>query len=294
MSEAIASDKSNVLGEGAAASAPQGPPEQPPRVYSQQTASLRWLGEDFVEALLDGLSGLWKGQWHVRLAGGVLASRQHFASSIEEMSCCYSLSGTAINTADAPAVAAQPIVVEITPAVAFPILNCLLGGSSDDVFIPRRPLTTIERRVLQRVVDLVAGSLRKAWPDATQNFTVCPELPTLDPAAAGEMALSVSMELGLDGQAGMLRLCLGRLMLPPMSSPLPAGQKESLLEVTAALAEMTISPADLAALAAGDILMSDCNVDGEVIIRVAGIPKFAGRLGLCDGRRAVTIIRRLG
>ena len=46
-------------------------------------------------------------------------------------------------------------------------------------------------------------------------------------------------------------------------------------------------------LAVGDVLATDIATDAEVIIRVAGVPKFAARLGQFKGRRAIVITRKL-
>jgi flagellar motor switch protein FliM len=54
-----------------------------------------------------------------------------------------------------------------------------------------------------------------------------------------------------------------------------------------------LSPEELARMEAGDILSTDSDADGEVIVRIDGVPRFAARLGSADGRRAITITRRL-
>lgn len=186
--------------------------------------------------------------------------------------------------------------IETTPSIAFPILNCLLGGSSDDQFIPRRPLTAIERRLLLRLTELAADALVRSWPaKPAAAWCVNPEA-VLAPSEgdATQTVLTASFDFGLDRQAGTLRLSLDHTLVPPLSSPWsPPTQKDSVLEITAVLAESDISPQELADLKPGDILTSSVPVDGEVIIRVAGIPKFVGQLGTCNGRRAVTIVRRI-
>lgn len=65
------------------------------------------------------------------------------------------------------------------------------------------------------------------------------------------------------------------------------------LELSAALEGITLDQAELAELAEGDIVATDVPADGEVIVRVGGIPKFAARLGTSGGRKLLTIVRRL-
>lgn len=292
-------------------------------VYPHQTAALAFLRGDFVKDFAGELTALLRGAWHLRLAGAMLMRMAEFQASVEEGTCCYALAaaGTAGN-GESPWLA----MIEITPSIAFPIINCLLGGSSDDMFIPRRPLTAIERRLLARIVERACASLVRSWPgDDAPKLTAIPHVGTRNTetgtrnAESGKrnappqsdvrtpssefqvpdsrMLLAVSFELGLDRQAGTMRIALAIDLLPPLASPLrpataaPAGA--SPLEVTAALDETTIAADDLARLAPGDILAIDTPIDGEVIIRVAGIPKFVGRLGICNGHRAVTITRRI-
>lgn len=134
-------------------------------VWPHQTPALRWLREDFVERLTAQLPGVAKGQWHLRLAGAALGKRSQFLASVEEETCCYALGSPLADLGGQTEPRAQGNWIEITPSIAFPILNCLLGGSSDDRFIPRRPLTSIERRLLLRVAQEALACLAQSWPD---------------------------------------------------------------------------------------------------------------------------------
>ena len=50
---------------------------------------------------------------------------------------------------------------------------------------------------------------------------------------------------------------------------------------------------DLAALAAGDVLVTDAPADGEIVVRVDGRDRFAGRLARWGDRSAVYVTRKL-
>ena len=64
--------------------------------------------------------------------------------------------------------------------------------------------------------------------------------------------------------------------------------------MTASIEGTELDAADLADLTDGDVIVTDLPTDGEVIVRVGGIPKFAARLQLADGRKTIQITRRLG
>jgi flagellar motor switch protein FliM len=262
-----------------------------------------WQAEDLPDMLQPKLGALFKGLLRIRFIGESILTRSKFAGSIEQNSCCYCIK-PGRPAGQSPS---DDYWLEITPSIAFPMINCLLGGPSDDAFILRRPFTAIERRVLARPVGVIAAVLRQAClsqadyaesssdSDSDSKAIIqALELPiTADPDA--QVALA-AYELTLDSQLGMIRLCQAGLAQGWTAQPVPPpGQKDrkdSPMEISAILAETPIDPRDIEGLAMGDIITTDCAAGSEVIIRVAGIPKFVGKLGICNGHRAVTILRR--
>jgi len=144
----------------------------------------------------------------------------------------------------------------------------------------------------------VASCLGESWPGPDAPvFEVAGE-PTGAAAhvgaAAHEPVTVVVFHLVLAGQAGTLRLCLPQALGPVGAAGPAARMPSGPIEISVATAEIDLSASELADLAAGDILMTDTPAGSEVVVRVAGIPKFGGRLGTCNGQRAVTITRRVG
>jgi flagellar motor switch protein FliM len=43
--------------------------------------------------------------------------------------------------------------LEISPLIIYPIIDRLLGGTSQDLFIPQRPMTLIETRLISNVIN---------------------------------------------------------------------------------------------------------------------------------------------
>ena len=41
------------------------------------------------------------------------------------------------------------------------------------------------------------------------------------------------------------------------------------------------------------MIATDVAIDGEVTVRLAGIPKYIGRLSTVDGKKAITITRKI-
>jgi hypothetical protein len=103
-----------------------------------------------------------------------------------------------------------------------------------------------------------------------------------------------TFELALGGRVGTMRLCgCGRLAEAAGAAPNRRGASAA-LKLTASIEAGELDADELDALAEGDVIVTDLPVGGEVIVRVGGIPKFAARLKLTDGRKTVQITRRLG
>jgi flagellar motor switch protein FliM len=186
-----------------------------------------------------------------------------------------------------------PAWIELPRGVAFVMVDLLLGGRQAGRYVPARRLTEIERRVLLRVIGLAAGAMGRFLPGRVGiEFRAGMETPLPSESPPGAPATVATFELEILGQVGTMRLCV--LAGPEEAPPLGGARAgDGPLLLTVASEEIDVSADELATLAPGDIVVTDTPADGEVIVRVAGIPKFAARLGACDGRPAITITRKL-
>ncbi len=66
------------------------------------------------------------------------------------------------------------------------------------------------------------------------------------------------------------------------------------VEMTALLAETTITVADLGDLEVGDLIMTEKLASSPVTVHVGGVPKFLAHVGRHKGNRAVKILRPIG
>jgi len=208
----------------------------------------------------------------------------------------------------------------LSPPAAYAMIDRLLGGSGGQIYVPDRPATGIERQLMRRMSDLAAAAVCSAWPGReTLKLRADDDSPDqpMEPATRTQVA-AASFEITLDGSKGSMRLGFEPALAAELSKSLPddgptsiqrekpdSGKShdaraqttraaESFLELSATVADTVVGAGELAGLATGDLLTTDAPADGEVIVRVAGIPRFAARLGRCHGRRAITITRRMG
>jgi flagellar motor switch protein FliM len=176
-------------------------------------------------------------------------------------------------------------------SMASSILGCLLGATEDTS--TDKPLTTVETRLLNRVAEIAAQSLAAAVGNLGE-LEVSPARASVSDDAETEL-LVAGFEVTVSDKIGNMLLALDSRVLPK-----PTGSYESdrpaasaPMEISAAIEGMTIPADEIANIADGDIVTTETATDGEIIVKVAGIPKFAARLGSSRGRRAITITRKL-
>jgi flagellar motor switch protein FliM len=208
------------------------------------------------------------------------------------------------------------LCLEISPLIIYPIIDRLLGGSNADLFIPQRPLTQIEQRLVQRITDRATHHLSEAWTNLTpvtfkvEDFESNPQLVQIVPP--NETVVVVGFELKMGNRAGTMTLCIPYNVIEPIMGVLAAqnwfsyqrkpGQQDHVRKLTSSLstapvelrvflAQTTISVNDLLNLQPGDLLTTDKEQARDVLIQVEGRNKFLGKVGQLKGNRAIQITK---
>jgi flagellar motor switch protein FliM len=180
--------------------------------------------------------------------------------------------------------------VQFSPNVFFPMLDCLLGGDGKRSVLPDRGMTYIERHLGRRIIARVADKTGEALGGGADPRLVPAEAPQGTPGQ--QPFLEISFAVLVADQPGMLRIGLD----PTVVRALPVaegGRPLGIMELTVTSPETPVPAEELTGLAPGDILATEIEADHPVVVRLAGIPKYSGRLGAYEGRRAVTIIEAL-
>jgi len=225
-------------------------------------------------ALFDGL----------QLEAGRLGPMRYaeFLSSVGEPACCWLLEGRAGGQATG-----HLIWLELSPNVAAAMVDSLLGGSRE---LPPRPITSIDRRLLRRYVDAVADAIQITCSRVAPLKVALPDSQRARPGA-DETVFAATFTISLSSRQGTMRLCLPAAIAQAATATGQARQAGDEVEVSVTTDETRIPRSQLAGLAAGDVLVTDSDADGEIIVRLNGKKAFAGRLGSSNGKRAVTITR---
>jgi flagellar motor switch protein FliM len=210
------------------------------------------------------------------------------------------------------------LCLEISPLIIYPMIDRLLGGSDSDAFIPQRPLTQIERRLVQRITDRASRILSAAWSNLTpvefkvEGVESNPELVQIAPPH--ETVVVVRFNLRLGNCTGMMSLCLPcnamEPILPLLTAPAGIGcpRKDAkgdhlrkltqtvggaAVEMRVILARTTLRMNDLLSLQPGDIITTEKECTADAIVQVEERQKFCCQVGQFRGNRAVKITRVL-
>src|SRR4051812_36083536 len=281
--------------------------KRPERVSKDQMRALEALHEGFGRNFGAALSGYLRTIIEVNVANIEQLTYSEFIHSLPNPTC--------FNLLKAEQLEGQ-LCLEISPLIIYPIIDRLLGGSNADLFIPQRPLTQIEQRLVQRITDRATQHLSEAWSNLTpvtfkvDDFESNPQLVQIVPP--NETVVVVGFELKMANRAGTMSLCIPYNVIEPIMGILAGqnwfsyqkkgGQEDHLrkltrsvsnapVELRAFLAQTTIRLQELLSLQVGDLITTDKPIERDVLIQVEGRNKFTGQVGQLRGNKSVRITR---
>lgn len=281
--------------------------KRPERVSKDQMRALEALHEGFGRNFGAALSGYLRTIIEVSVAHIEQLTYSEFIHSLPNPTCFNLLKAEQLD---------GQLCLEISPLIIYPIIDRLLGGSNAELFIPQRPLTQIEQRLVQKITDRAMHHLSEAWSNLTattfsvHDFESNPQLVQIVPP--NETVVVVGFELKMGSRAGTMSLCIPYNVIEPIMSLLSAqnwvsyqrkGSQEDAarrlgrtvstapVELRGLLARTTLRVSELLSLAPGDIITTDKPSSGEVSLLVEGKPKFRGAIGQFRGNKAVRITR---
>lgn len=283
--------------------------KRPERVSKDQMRSLQTLHEAFARNFGAALSGFLRTIVEVKVATCEQMTYGEFISGLPNP--------TSFNLISADTLEGQ-ICLEISPLIIYPIIDRLLGGSNQDLFIPQRPMTMIESRLISNVTNRGLAALSEAWEGIRKvKFTITaaesnPQLVQIVPP--NEVVIVIGLELKMSNRAGTLNLCIPYNVIEPVMADLSAQSWFSAakaaaskatrdkvertlggakVEIAGILAETTVSVADLARLEVGDVLMTERPATKPSVLCVESERKFFAQIGQHRGKRALRITRAI-
>ncbi|MFM9996403.1 MAG: flagellar motor switch protein FliM [Phycisphaerales bacterium] len=281
--------------------------KRPERVSKDQMRSLQTLHEAFARNFGASLSGFLRTIVEVKVATCEQMTYSEFIAGLPNP--------TSFNLIKADLLEGQ-MCLEISPLIIYPIIDRLLGGTSQDLFIPQRPMTQIEARLIGNVTGRGLEALSEAWAGIKQlKFSIAatesnPQLVQIVPP--NEVVVVVGFELKTANRAGTMNLCIPYNVIEPVMDELSAqswfaaarqqkqpqiekqitaGLSRATLGVTGLLARTTITLGDLVSMGVGDVIATDKPASEDVVLCVEGEKKFLAKIGQIKGKRALRIVR---
>lgn len=283
--------------------------KRPERVSKDQMRSLQTLHEAFARNFGASLSGFMRTIVEVKVA------------TCEQMTYAEFISGlpnpTSFNLIETSSLEGT-ICLEISPLIVYPMIDRLLGGSSHDLFIPQRPMTPIELRLIGNITRRALDALSEAWESVLKvEFSITssesnPQLVQIVPP--NEVVVVVGLELKMSNRAGTMNLCMPYNVIEPVMGELSSQSWFSVTKgdsggdigrvltkqlgraavgVTGILAETTMTVGDFSQLQVGDVIMTEKDCGHAVVVAVEGEKKFLGSIGQFKGKRALRVIRAI-
>lgn len=279
--------------------------KRPERVGKEHMRALQTIHEGFSRNIGASLSGFLRTIVDVKLVSVDQLTYSEFTFSLENPTCfnvvtCAPLDGY--------------MVLEINPSIVYPMIDRLLGGGRGDVLIPRRPLTDIEMRLVNRVTKYAIDDLKAVWSQIIPiDFKVDriesnPQLVYIVPP--NEVVVLISFEIAIGDLRGMMNFCIPFNSIEPVIDQLSANtwlsytrkdsRKQNVLsalrnapiELTVHLGETTITAEQLLGLRIGDCIPLDKSANSPLLVDVAGNSKFWGTPHQLKGKKVVKIISK--
>ena len=191
--------------------------KRPERVSKDQMRALEALHEGFGRNFGAALSGYLRTIVEVNVANIEQLTYSEFIHSLPNPTCFNLLKPEQLD---------GQLCLEISPLIIYPIIDRLLGGSNADLFIPQRPLTQIEQRLVQRITDRATHHLSEAWSNLTpvtfsvHDFESNPQLVQIVPP--NETVVVVGFELKMGNRSGTMSLCIPYNVIEPIMGMLAA------------------------------------------------------------------------
>lgn len=275
---------------------------RPDRIPREQIRSLYLMHDLFAHSLTSSLPVLMRTMSIVTLMSVEQQAYAEYLQGLTDPTALFTLSMHPL-----PGVAA----IELSPTVAFPVIDRLLGGVGQELDNPRA-VTEIEQRILEGFLKVVTDDLRATWkPLADLDLQVLgretrPQM--LQIVAPNEAVLTIVFQVQIADARGTMSLCLPAITLEPViqnlnqsvysrSREVPPEQTRALLDILTHVrfpvaAELRGTKAlidDLLNLSPGDVLRLDHRVDQAIAVSVGGVIKFQGDLLAQDRRTVVNI-----
>lgn len=280
--------------------------KRPERVGKEQMRAFQSLHEGFARNFGASLSALLRTIVEAKLISVDQLTYSEFVYSLEIPTCFNLLKPIPLD---------GNWILDISPALLYPIIDRMLGGAASPESALKRPLSEIEIRLTSRITSAFLRDLTVAWSNAVvlklevERIESNPQLVQIVPP--NEVVILVSFELTMGKTRGMVNLCIPFNTIDRIGTKLTnnswigyastrstaasQGQitnliAESTTEVVVTLARSTLRATDLLTLQVGDIVSTEKDIHEPLDVEVQGVVKFHAKAGALKGRKAIELL----
>ena len=279
--------------------------KRPERVGRDEIRAIETLYEVFARNLQASLTASLRTLLDIKVSNVDQLTYSEFVNSLPNPTCFNVLSCEPLEGS---------FILEINPVIAFPIIERLLGSGKIASAQPERPITEIEWKLLQAIIDKCLQLLRELWANIQSiNFKVSakesnPQLvPLMSP---NEPVIAISLEVIIGEHRGFINLCVPVISLEGVIGKISeqswfaykrkeAGSAyqdaitkslgKAEVNVVVHLADAEITVRELLKLAPGDVITTAYHQNRPAVLLVEGKPKFYVKPGFFKNKRAVRV-----
>lgn len=277
---------------------------RPDRISKEQINALQFLHERFARNVSQSLAAYLRSMTALSLVSVQQFAYSEFLMSLPDPTAYYALSMAPFDELGG---------LEINPAVAFAMIDRMLGGEGKNAGIDRA-LTDIEQNVVDSVVKILLESLTETWrPVVDLTFGIHgretrPQM--LQVASPNDTVVMLVFDLRVGESQGTLNLCLPARVVEKTATHFagaidrhrrePTAKERAWLLENLARVPMTVSAViesrcttrELVAMRAGDIVTMGLPASRPLDLRVGRALKFRGHPMSSAGRAGVTVAHR--
>ena len=279
---------------------------RPDRVSKDQIRSLHFIHDRFARNVTTSLAAFLRTSIELSVVSVEQFSYSEFLMALPDPTAFYAI---AMPPADALG------AIELNPAVAFAMIDRILGGTGESG-APQRALTEIEQNVVDAVIKLILENLTETWRTVfdlefrIQGRETRPQM--LQVAGPSEVVILLVFDLKVGDIRGMLNLCIPASVIEAAGSAFVQGWHRTRRDptpteqlwlhdnigrvpfsVTSTL-DTRLRVREFVRLKPGDVLSLGVPTETAVDVRVGGNVKFRGRLTAHDDHAAVVIESSIG
>lgn len=278
--------------------------KHPSRVSKDQNRTLENLHSNLARMMASSFSTLQRSVVDCDIAFVDQTTYAEFIMSLSNPSCSYTFTIEPLG---------GPAIVDFSLPVAYSFIDRQFGGTGAQPSGEARPLTSIERTVMGKVVTKTLTDLETTWEALLKIQVSDAELETnpefMQVAAPSDTVVLIAFEVNSQQVSGLVNLCYPYFTLEPVMAYLnvqtwasrergkrESGKQERLDQldrvfapVRVVLGRVDVSLREVTNLQEGDILRLDTPVKDDAVVFVGDRPKFLGRPGLIGKRRAIQL-----